>query len=240
MRANHSVNAVFNPAFYIVVVEGYTLVEIGINITNPIGPQMANPTQKPIISSPFPSHMQITFSGSMIPENPNQPPTPQQFTFQFSMTFRDVSMFGATVTNVALNATFSAAGIQVANNATITLTPNPTPHIFHEDQTLTPQEPWYLSQDLKVFQVIESEQGKLGATLGTTGSTESIDTTFIQAAVTNLRTTLGPPKLILTTWYKTRRQRYSSFCQTIRLPEIRSTTLRSPGLDCAIPKMQQM
>jgi len=58
--------------------------------------------------------------------------------------------------SVTLNASFSAGGFPVQNTATITLIPNPNPFILHGDQTGTPPEPWYLSQDIRVFQVVAS------------------------------------------------------------------------------------
>jgi hypothetical protein len=186
VKAMPPTNAVFNPAFF-VVVEGYTPAEIGINTANPIPPQLLNPPNVPSVPSPFPGHVQIAFARPMIPEDPSLPPTPQRFTFPFEMTFLDDSMFGASATDVTLNATFMSVG----NSATIVLTPNPNPFILHGDLTGTPPEPWYLSQDLRVFQVIENGSGVFGATLQTSGTPQSIATSFIQAAVTNLRNNVG-------------------------------------------------
>ncbi len=179
VNATSPVPAVFNPAFY-VVVEGYTQTEIGTNL--------------PQVPSPYPGHLLIAASGPMIPEDPSLPANrPQRFTFPFSMTFMDDSMFptGTSAVNATITATFNVPGIlPVTNSATITLTPNPNPYILHGDQTGTPPEPWYLSQDLKVFQVAES-QSKFGAPpIGvlTGGATpESVSTAFIQAAVNQLR-----------------------------------------------------
>jgi hypothetical protein len=186
LHATPPVNAVFNPAFY-VVVEGYTPAEIGIDTSQPILPQLQNPPNLPQVPSHFPGAMTIAFQGPMIPQDPTLPPTPQRFTFPFSITFTADSMFGTGAIPVVLNATFSA-GTNVANTATITLISKPNPYILHGDQTLTPPEPWYLSQDLKVFQVVASPGATIpfGASL-TTGSAEQIATTYIQAAVTNLR-----------------------------------------------------
>jgi Galactose oxidase, central domain len=183
LDAHPAVTALFNPAFY-VVVEGYTPVQMGITSAA----KLVNPPNVPSVPSPFLSHMTIAFAGPVIPQDPSLPPTPQRFTFPFSITFLDDTMFGASAIPVTLTASFSADGIPVSNSATITLTPSPNPYILHGDMTLKPPEPWYLSQDLRVFQVIASPGATIpfGASL-TTGSAEQIATTYIQAAVTNLR-----------------------------------------------------
>ncbi len=187
VKAMPPVNAVFNPAFY-VVVEGYTPTEIGITSSA----ELVSPPNVPNVPSPFPSDMTIAFAGPVIPQDPTLPPTPQRFTFPFSITFLDDSMFGASAVPVTLTANFSAAGNSVSNSATITLIPNPNPFILHGDQTGTPPEPWYLSQDIRVFQVVASPGNTvLGAGLGTTGTAEEIATTYIQTAVTNLRNNTG-------------------------------------------------
>lgn len=191
VKAMPPVNALFTPAFY-VVVEGYTPSQIGINTGNPIGPQLAKPPILPNIPSPFPGDMQIAFAGPMIRENPVLPPTPQRFTFPFSITFLDDSMFTSTAQNVTLTTTFSASGDAVSNSAVIELIPNPNPYILHGDQTLNPPEPWYLSQDLRVFQMIaDPSQTKFGLSVGTSGSASSVATAFIQGALNNLRNNVG-------------------------------------------------
>ena len=183
-------NAVFSPAFF-VVVEGFTPAEIGINSADPIPPQLLNPPIVPTIQSPFPGHMQIAFTGPMIPEDPTLPPTPQRFTFAFSITFVDDSMFEASATSATLTATFPVPADPVKCSATLELTPNPNPYLLHGDLTLTPPEPWYLSQDLRVFQVAENGAEVFGASLQSTGTPQAIATTFIQDAVNNLRNNLG-------------------------------------------------
>ncbi|HTX36068.1 MAG TPA: kelch repeat-containing protein [Bryobacteraceae bacterium] len=178
-------NAVFNPAFY-VVVEGYTPAEMGIMSSA----QLASPPIVPTVPSPFPGHMLIAFAGPVIPQDPTLPPTPQRFTFPYSITFVDDSVFGASATEATLNATFTASGKKVTNSAVITLTPNPNPFILHGDQTLTPPEPWYLSQDIRVFQV-EPGTTIFGESPATTGTASQIAINYITAAVTNLRNNVG-------------------------------------------------
>jgi hypothetical protein len=175
-------NALFDPAFY-VVVEGYTPAEIGLDPTKPIPPQLLNPPILPLVPSPF-SDMLIAFAKPMIPEDPTLPPIPQRFTFPFSITFIDDTMFTATTTPVTLTATFSAPTNTVSNVATITLTANPNPYILHGASS----DAWYLSQDIRVFQVIAGN-GQFGATVSTSGTltAQQIATGYIQDAVTNLR-----------------------------------------------------
>ncbi len=190
VKQSPSVPAVFDPAFD-VVVEGFTPTDLSLDPTKPLLPQLANPPIKPQIPSPFPK-MQITFSGPMLPEDPSLPPGPQRFTFPFRITFTDDDMFGASAQNVALMATFtSAGGTSVSSSATIILTPNPNPFILHGDQTLTPPEPWYLSQDLRVFQLVATPgAGMFEATLGS-GTAQGVATQFIQDVINNLRGDVG-------------------------------------------------
>ncbi len=190
VKGSPPTNAVFSPAFY-VVVEGYTPAEIGIDTSMPIPPQLLNPPIQPSVPTPFPGHVQIAFAGPMLPEDPSLPASPQRFTFPFSITFLDDSVFGAATTTATLNANFSAASATVSSSAEITLTANPNPYILHGDQTGSPSEPWYLSQDIRVFQVAAGGPGVFGATLGTSGAASAIGTAFIQQAVTNLRNNVG-------------------------------------------------
>ena len=182
--ANPPVNAVFDPAFY-VVVEGYTPMEIGITSTA----LLSNPPNIPNVPSPFTSDMLIAFAGPVIPQDPTFPNSPQRFTFPFSITFTDDMMFGLAAIPVTLNATFSAAGFTVSNSATITLIPSPNPFILHGDQTGSPSEPWYLSQDIRVFQVVASPgNSTFNASIPGTGNVQTNAINFIQTALTNLRT----------------------------------------------------
>jgi hypothetical protein len=186
VKANPPVNAVFNPAFY-VVVEGYTPAEINLNAGN-----LMTPPYLPTVPTPFLSHMTIAFAGPVIPEDPMLPAKPQRFTFPFSITFLDDSMFTGLTgpVPVTLTASFAPPGNSVSNTATITLTPSPNPYILHGDQTGVPSEPWYLSQDIRVFQVVASPGATppFGVTLNTTGSAQQIALAYINDALNNLRT----------------------------------------------------
>jgi hypothetical protein len=190
VKQNPPVPAVFDPAFD-VVLEGFSPADLSLDPNQPIGPQLQNPPILPQVSSPF-AQMQIAFSGPMLPEDPSLKPGPQRFTFPFKITFTGDSMFTASAQNVTLAATFtSATGTEVASSATIVLTPNPNPFILHGDQTLKPPEPWYLSQDLRVFQIIATPNaGMFEATLGT-GNAQAVATKFIQDVITNLNGDVG-------------------------------------------------
>lgn len=180
-------NAVFNPAFY-VVVEGFTPAEMGFSSAA----DLANPPFIPQVPSPFPSDMQINFAGPVVAQDPSLPPTPQRFTFPFSITFTDDSPFGSSAQTVGLNAIFTAGGNTVFNTAAIVLTPNPNPFILHGNLSGNPPESWYLSQDIRVFQVVASPgNNTFGVPLGTSGTAAQIATGYIQAAVTNLRNNVG-------------------------------------------------
>lgn len=190
VKQNPSVPAVFDPAFDIVV-EGFTPADLGLDPNQPIGPQLANPPILPTVPSPF-AQMDIKFSGPLLVEDETLPPTPQRFTFPFKIVFHDDTMFGASPQNIPLPGTFkSSGGTQVNNSGTITLTPNPNPFILHGDQTLHPPEPWYLSQDLRVFQITASPgAGMFEATLGS-GTAQNVATQFITDVVNNLRADVG-------------------------------------------------
>jgi hypothetical protein len=128
--------------------------------------------------------MQISFSGPLLCEDPSLPNTPQRFTFPYKITFTDKNDFANHHGNVTLNAKFTpASGSAVHCSATVALTPNPNPFIKHGDTTLNPPEPWYLSQDIRVFQVgASSGNGAFGATLQSGNAVQ-----FIQDVINNLR-----------------------------------------------------
>ena len=234
VKASPPVNAVFDPAFY-VVVEGYTPAEIGIDTTKPIPPQLANPPILPAVPSPFPGHVKIAFSPNMIPEDPTLPPTPQRFTFPFSMEFLDDTMFGISASIATLNATFSAAGNMVANSAD---------HTDPESQPLHPA--WRPDSHSSGAMVSEpgseglSSSGKLAREVW--GDTRNLRQRRIHShgfhpgrgdeSAQQLRL---HPRQSLTDWRRMRTPRYCSYFPTIPIPETRRITLRSPGCVCAIP-----
>jgi hypothetical protein len=101
VKATTPVNAVFNPAFY-VVVEGYTPMEIGITSSA----LLSSPPNVPSVPSPY-TDIQIAFAGPVIPQDSSFPNSPQRFTFPFSITFTDDKMFGPAPIPVTLMTTGS-------------------------------------------------------------------------------------------------------------------------------------
>lgn len=176
-------SAVFSPAFY-VVAEGYTPAELGITSAA----QLASPPILPEVASPFPSGMSIAFAGPAIAQDPSLPPGPQRFTFPFSITFTEDTMFGPSAVPAMLTSVLPVPGMTTTASGTITLTPSPNPYILHGDQTGTPSEPWYLSQDLRVFQVVAAPGNQtFGVSIPTGGNAADNAIAFIQSALTGLR-----------------------------------------------------
>ena len=176
--------AVFDPALF-VVVEGFTPAELGLTHSN-----LGSPPHVPSIPSPA-TGVSVSFSGPVIPEDPSLPGSPQRFTFPYKVAFQDsTTMFGFTgsTKTVTLHATLTAAGATVTSAADIQLIKNPNPYILHGDTAHG--KPWYLSVDMKVFQM-KAGQTKFGVHVATTGAARSIATAFIQNAITNLNGSPG-------------------------------------------------
>lgn len=187
LDATPPASARFSPAFY-VVAEGYTPAELGITSAA----QLASPPLVPQVVSPFPAGMSIDFAGPVIAQDPTLPPTPQRFTYPFSVTFTEDTMFGAAAVEATLTATIPVPGMATTASATITLTPSPNPYILHGDQTGTPSEPWYLSQDLRVFQVVAAPgNNTFGVPIPAGGNVADNAIAFIQSVLTGLRNDAG-------------------------------------------------
>jgi hypothetical protein len=172
--------ATIDPAFY-VVVEGFRPSELGITAAN-----LASPPNLPNVPSPA-TGITINFSGPLIPEDPSLPDHPQRFTFPFSVSFANADstpggIFDFTDPNLTLNATLTAAGNAVTSSAQIQLIKNPNPIILHGDTAHG--KPWYLSIDIRVFQIKEGKT-KFAAKVGS-GPAQTVATTFIQQVITNL------------------------------------------------------
>ena len=185
LRQTPPVNAVFDPALQ-VVVEGYTPAEIGLDTSRPIAPQLAGPPRVPTVTG-LPAGMSIALSTDfpLQPEDMTLPNRPQRFAFNFKITFANDSMFGTTDRTVTLHGSFTGAGVPtVTNDGVIALTKKPNPFILHGDQTQNPPAPWYLSVDLRVFQ-IRAAGSKFETTLGAS------PTGFIQAVLANLNGDVG-------------------------------------------------
>jgi hypothetical protein len=168
-----------DPALF-VVVEGFTPTELGLNVGN-----LGSPPNRPNVVS---SRSGITFepSGPVVPEDPSLPAHPQRFTFPYRAVFQDTSAFNfptpPTSLDVAVGTTLTAAGSTVTAASVIQLVKNPNPFILHGGPN--PNQPWYLSIDVKVFQ-IRAGQSRFGATVSN-GAARTAATGFIQTVINNL------------------------------------------------------
>ena len=152
-----------------IVVEGYSKQQVGSAV--------------PSIPDPLPK-ISLQSSGPAIPQDPSLPATAiQRLTFPFRIVFQDASMFGASAQTLTLNASFTAAGATVAASAEIQLLNTPNPFILHGD--VASGQPWYLSVDLRVFQMKQG-QTKFGVAVGSSGGAQSVATHFISQVITNL------------------------------------------------------
>jgi len=189
VNQNPPLPAVFDPAFK-VVIEGFTPAELGIDTSKPIAPQLASPPVLPSVTSPL-AQLKVAFSGPMQPEDPALPATAQRFSFPFKVTMTDDSVFTSADQNVTMQATFtSTAGVTVTNNGIIELTKNPNPYILHADRTLNPPLPWYLSVDVRVFQ-LKAGSPMFESSVASSGAASSVATQFIQSAIANLNGDVG-------------------------------------------------
>jgi hypothetical protein len=171
--------AVVSPALY-VVVEGFTASDLGLTAAN-----LANPPHQPSIPDPV-SGLSAVFAGPVLPEDPSLPAGEvQRFTFPFSLQFAGTSVFAGAPETLAVSASFSVPShpAPLTAQAEIELVANPDPFILHGDASAG--YPWWLSTDLRVFQVAAG-QTRFGATLAASGSAQQAATTFIQAVINNL------------------------------------------------------
>lgn len=168
--------AVINPALY-VVVEGFKPSDLGLTTSN-----LNNPPNPPVIPSPA-SGISITFAGPVVPEDPGLPNSPQRFTFPYQVAFQNgdsIFGFGPSTENLTLTAKLTAAGNPVSASAIIELTKNPNPFILHGD--IASGYPWYLSTDIKVFQV-KAGQTLFNQKVPTTGAARDVATGWIQGVI---------------------------------------------------------
>jgi hypothetical protein len=109
---------------------------------------------------------------------------PQRFTFPFQAQFSDTKMFTSTDQTLVVSATFAPpAGNSVSNNAQLVLQQTPNPYMFHGGSG--PGAEWYLSVDIKVFQLKAGEK-LFGLTAGQGTSPQDGATTWIQTTIDNL------------------------------------------------------
>jgi len=146
--------AVFPLVLY-VQVEGFKLTDCGITSAA----SLAAPTRQPTVSSPD-SRIVFSYAGNTAVEDlANSGPQRVQYPFQVS--FKDTTIFtdptyfpaGVKSATLTIGASFTPPSGSALNAppATITLTQTPNPFILHNDPNV--ELNWYLSQDLRVFQV---------------------------------------------------------------------------------------
>jgi hypothetical protein len=183
--------ATISPAFY-VVVEGFRPSELGITSGN-----LGNPPNIPSVPSPA-TGISINFAGPVVLQDPSLPDSPQRFTFPFSVSFANgdstpggVFSFSTSPDTLTLNASLTAAGNTVTSSAQIQLILNPNPYILHGDTA--DGKPWYLSVDIRVFQMKQG-QTQFAATIGT-GNPQTVALTFIQQVITNLNSSASAGSL---------------------------------------------
>lgn len=182
--------AVYQAALF-VAIEGYKLSDLGI--TN--AASLSDPGNQPTVHSPDP-RITYTYNGAAEPEDVTFP-GPQQVLFPFEVSFTDDSLFqdptlfpaGQQTAYITISATFHPpAGSPLTAIAQIKLIQTPNPFVLHNDTASTDptvQQAWYLSTDLRVFQV-EAGQHRFGASPGNTGDAVTDATTYIATVIGNL------------------------------------------------------
>ena len=183
--------AVFQTVLY-VAVEGFKLSDLGI--TGPAS--LTSPGNKPTVSNALSPKIQFAYNGTAVVEDIAYA-GPQRVLFPFQISFTDASMFqdaslfpgGAQKASVTITASFNppGGGTLTAPSA-ITLLKTPNPFILHNDPTSpdpTVQQAWYLSMDLRVFQIAAGGK-RFGATVAHTGNPVADATGFITAVISNL------------------------------------------------------
>jgi hypothetical protein len=177
--------AVFPLALY-VQAEGLTLAQCGITGAA----SLANPSRLPTVSTPD-HRITITYAGTTAVEDLADP-GPQRVQYPFQVAFTDASIFtdptyfpaGVESVPVTITASFPApSGPPLTARGTITLTKTPNPFILHNDPSV--ERNWYLSQDLRVFQVTAGSHF-LGTPCPNTGDPVSDATTYISTLIGNL------------------------------------------------------
>jgi hypothetical protein len=164
--------AKFEPAIY-VNVEGFTVNELGLNDNN-----LGTPPHPPVIPSPL-SAVSFELSGSVIPEDLSLPSRPQRFTFPFRVKFDNTTPFnfaGVDPKQMPIVASLTVANQSVLVATVLELLKTPDPYILHGDAVLG--NPWYLSTDLRVVQILPN-QTRFGANVGT-GAAQGAATQYIQ------------------------------------------------------------
>jgi hypothetical protein len=167
----------FNDALY-VEVEGFSQNDIG----------GAVPSVAPPING-----LKYVSTGPGSPNDPTLPANqPQRWTFPFQAQFTGAGMFTASDQTLVVSAQFTAAGKTVTGDSQIVLQQTPNPYMVHGGSG--PGAEWYLSVDIKVFQLKAGDKMfGLQAEQGT--SPQDGATAWIQKTIDNLNgdpAALGP------------------------------------------------
>ena len=182
--------AVYQAALF-VAIEGYKLSDLGITDVA----SLSDPGNQPTVHSPD-SRITYSYKGVAEPEDITLP-GPQQVLFPFQVSFTDDSLFqdptlfppGQQTAFITISATFNPpTGSPLTAIARIKLIQTPNPFVLHNDTASTDptvQQAWYLSTDLRVFQ-IEAGQHRFGASPGNTGNVVADATTYIATVISNL------------------------------------------------------
>ncbi|HEY6489852.1 MAG: kelch repeat-containing protein [Terracidiphilus sp.] len=184
--------AVFQTVLY-VAVEGYKLSDMGITGQA----SLSSPGNQPTVSTPLSNTITFSYNGSAEVEDLTYT-GPQRVLFPFQVSFSDASVFtnpsifpgGAQKASLPILAKWNPPGgaPQLAAASTITLEQTPNPFMLHNDPSSTDptvQQAWYLSMDLRVFQ-IEAGQKRFGATVANSGNAVNDATGYIQTVIKNL------------------------------------------------------
>jgi Kelch motif len=182
--------AVYQAALF-VAIEGYKLSDLGItNVAS-----LADPGNQPTVHSSD-SRITYAYSGAAEPEDITFS-GPQQVLFPFQVSFTDDSLFtdptlfppGQQTAFITISATFHPpTGSPLTAIARIKLIQTPNPFLLHNDTTSTDptvQQAWYLSTDLRVFQ-IEAGQHRFGASPANSGDAVADATKYIAKVISNL------------------------------------------------------
>jgi hypothetical protein len=182
--------AVYQAALF-VAIEGYKLSDLGITDVA----SLSDPGNQPTVHSPD-SRITYSYNGAAEPEDITFP-GPQQVLFPFQVSFTDDSLFqdptlflpGQQTAFITISATFHPpTGSPLTAIARIKLVQTPNPFVLHNDTASTDptvQQAWYLSTDLRVFQ-IEAGQHRFGASPGNNGNPVADATTYIAKVISNL------------------------------------------------------
>jgi len=158
----------FNDALY-VEVEGFSQNDIG----------SAVPSVQPPING-----LSYVSTGPASPSDPTLPANqPQRWTFPFQAQFTGTGMFTSADQTLVVTAAFTAAGKTVTNSAQIVLQETPNPYMLHAGSG--PGAAWYLSVDIKVFQLKAGDK-MFGLTAQQGTSPQSGATAWIQKTIDNL------------------------------------------------------